>query len=128
MRQWLRIFDPFNIIDGEAEEWRKVFEVNVMAVCICTREAVRIMKDNGIAGQIIHMNSLSILPKTALNVYPASKAAVMTMADSLRDELHPLGTGIKVTVSLYLTCNCGWLSILCFILDNKPRTSDERIQ
>lgn len=77
-----------------------------MALCICTREAVKIMRTNGIAGHIIHMNSVAghkvvAMPKPIFNVYPASKFAVTALTESLRQELRYYGTKIKVTVSAF---------------------------
>ncbi|VEN44569.1 unnamed protein product [Callosobruchus maculatus] len=93
---------PTNLIDGSTEEWRRVLEVNVMALCICTREAVRIMRENKIAGHVIHMNSIvghkvPFMPHPNFNVYPASKHAVTALTESLRQELMHFHTGIKVT-------------------------------
>lgn len=90
--------------DGDTEEWRRIFDVNVLALCICTREAVKIMKENGIAGHIVLMNSVvghyvPCLPKPNFNVYPASKFAVTALTESLRQELRFHELGIKVTVS-----------------------------
>lgn len=78
-----------------------------MALCICTREAVKIMRANDIAGHIIHMNSIvgHMVPnfvKANFNVYPASKFAVTALTESLRQELRYHETGIKVTVSLII--------------------------
>ncbi|KAG5891409.1 hypothetical protein JTB14_031476 [Gonioctena quinquepunctata] len=93
---------PTTLVDGATEEWRRVFEVNVMALCICTREAVKIMRHNNIAGHIVHMNSIAghhvpNTPKPSFNVYPASKYAVTALTESLRQELRYHATGIKVT-------------------------------
>lgn len=74
-----------------------------MALCVCTREAVKIMRRYNIAGHIIHMNSIAghTVPNMAdlsLNVYPASKFAVTALTESLRQELRYNKSGIKVTV------------------------------
>ncbi|KAJ3651874.1 hypothetical protein Zmor_017880 [Zophobas morio] len=93
---------PTNLVDGATEEWRRVFDVNVMALCICTREAVRIMRENNISGHVIHMNAIAghyvpSMPEPNFNVYPASKFAVTALTESLRQELRYHKTGIKVT-------------------------------
>lgn len=93
----------FTIVEGSTDEWRRVFDVNVMALCICTREAVKIMKENTIAGHIIHLNSVAghyvpNMPEPNFNVYPASKFAVTALTESLRQELRFLKTSIKITV------------------------------
>ena len=97
-------------VDGSTEEWRYTFDVNVIAMCICTREAVKIMRENVIAGHIIHMGSIVgrypiMMPIPNLNVYPASKYAVTALTENLRQELNFHKTGIKVTVciSVYVT-------------------------
>ncbi|KAJ8960676.1 hypothetical protein NQ317_012327 [Molorchus minor] len=71
-------------------------------VCICTREAVRVMRANDIAGHIVNMNSVlghrvPNLPVPVFNVYPASKFAVTALTQSLKHELHYHGTQIKIT-------------------------------
>ncbi|XP_044260394.1 farnesol dehydrogenase-like [Tribolium madens] len=91
-----------SLIDGEAKEWRRIFDVNVMALCICTREAVKIMRKCNVAGHVIHMNSIAghIVPNMAeptLNVYPASKFAVTALTETLRQELRFNRSLIKVT-------------------------------
>jgi short-subunit dehydrogenase len=78
-----------------------------MALCICTREAVKTMKRCNIAGHIIHMNSITghrvpNLPEPSLNVYPASKFAVTALTESLRQELRFVKSKIKVTVRKFI--------------------------
>lgn len=93
--------------DGSTEAWRRIFDVNVMGLCICTREAIKVMKENGIDGHIVHINSIAghyvpQLPKPVLNVYPASKFAVTALTETLIHELRSEGSRIKVTVSMYV--------------------------
>ena len=40
---------------GEASAWREMLELNVLALAICTREAISDMKRRGHEGQIIHL-------------------------------------------------------------------------
>ena len=43
--------------EGTPEEWRKVLDLNVVALCLCTREAVASMRERGVDdGHIIHIN------------------------------------------------------------------------
>ncbi|RZC37291.1 dehydrogenase/reductase SDR family member 11-like [Asbolus verrucosus] len=91
-----------NLTEGATDDWRRVFDVNVMALCICTREAVKIMRENNIAGHIIHMNSVAghyvpNMPEPTFNVYPASKFAVTALTESLRQELRFQKSPIKIT-------------------------------
>lgn len=85
--------------DGSLEEWRSVFDVNVLGLCLCTREAVRVMRETDEDSVVIHVNSLAgerIPFVPGFSVYPASKRAVTGLAQSLRHELA--GTRIRVTV------------------------------
>ncbi|XP_044260391.1 farnesol dehydrogenase-like isoform X2 [Tribolium madens] len=93
---------PTNLLEGSTEDWRLTFDVNVMAMCICTREAVKVMRENNIAGHVINMNSVVgrypvCLPTPTLNVYPASKYAVTALTENMRQEMRYFNTGIKVT-------------------------------
>ncbi|KAL6262969.1 hypothetical protein P5V15_005758 [Pogonomyrmex californicus] len=88
-----------SLIDGTLEDWRRVFDVNVLGLCLCTREAVRMMRETAIDDAVvIHVNSLAaervpFIP--GFSVYPASKRAVTGLAMTLRHELA--GTRIRVT-------------------------------
>ncbi|XP_076651273.1 uncharacterized protein LOC143358200 [Halictus rubicundus] len=87
-----------SLIDGNLEDWREVFEVNVLGLCVCTREAVRMMRQDGEEGVVINVNSLAaervpFIP--GFSVYPASKRSIAALAQTLRHELT--GTRIRVT-------------------------------
>lgn len=87
-----------SLIDGNLEDWQAVFDVNVLGLCVCTREAVRIMRENGEEGVVINVNSLAaekvpFIP--GFSVYPASKRAIAALAQTLRHELT--GSRIRVT-------------------------------
>ncbi|EFA05017.1 farnesol dehydrogenase [Tribolium castaneum] len=89
-----------SLSDGDSDLWRQVLEVNIMALCICTREAVKIMKEYDIDGHIIHLNSIAghqVQNIPDFNVYPASKFAVTALTETLRQELVRDKTRIKVT-------------------------------
>jgi NADP+-dependent farnesol dehydrogenase len=95
------IIQETNLVGGDTEKWKSIFDTNVMGLCIATREAVKIMQDKKIDGHIIHINSTlghGIPPLPGLNVYPASKFAVTALTETLRHELRHLGLKIKITV------------------------------
>nr|CAD7437473.1 unnamed protein product [Timema bartmani] len=85
---------------GDAS-WR-VLDVNVKGLCICTREALKSMKERGVNnGHIIHINSVlgHSLPNTIpVSIYHASKHAVTVLTEGLRRELVQLGSKTKITV------------------------------
>lgn len=90
------------LLDGKTDEWRYVMELNVTSLCLATREAVRSMKENGIDGHIVHLNSIAghYIPNLkANNLYPATKYAVTALTETMRRELIEEGSRIKVTVS-----------------------------
>lgn len=90
-----------NLIDGDAELWKTTLEVNVLGLCIATREASKIMLANNINGHIFHLNSVAghkIVNMAGINVYGASKHAVTSLAGTLKNEFNALGSKIKITV------------------------------
>lgn len=86
---------------GTTEEWRQIIDVNVLAVCICAREAMKLMEGREF-GHIINICSVAghripnIVP-SMLNVYPASKHAQRAISDTLRVECTRDKRKIKVT-------------------------------
>ncbi|GFX61430.1 hypothetical protein TNCV_823361 [Trichonephila clavipes] len=45
------------LLSGRTADWKNMIDVNVLALCICTREAVKLMKEANVAnGQIIHIS------------------------------------------------------------------------
>jgi NADP+-dependent farnesol dehydrogenase len=90
------------LTEGDTQEWKKEFDVNVLALCIATREAIRVMRTNDIQGHVIHINSIAghVGPKAPkLNVYSATKYAVTALTETLRQELNTLQSKIKITVT-----------------------------
>ncbi|KAJ3664441.1 hypothetical protein Zmor_000005 [Zophobas morio] len=88
------------LTEGNTETWRRGFDINVIALCVATREAVKIMRKNDIKGHIVHINSISGHEVVALpgsNVYSATKFAVTALTETLRQELNTLGSKIRVT-------------------------------
>lgn len=90
---------------GSTAEWQEMLSVNVMALCICTREAIAQMEakaDRELQappGQIIHISSLSghRVPGPVSTFYAATKAAVRSLTEGLRQELRAAGSQIRVT-------------------------------
>ncbi len=86
--------------EGEASSaaWRQMLEVNVLALAICTREAVRDMRARGDEGHVIHVSSMSAhrVPEGS-GMYSATKHAVKALTEALRRELRELGSKIRVT-------------------------------
>jgi NADP-dependent 3-hydroxy acid dehydrogenase YdfG len=93
------------ITEDDPNNIRKLFEVNVIASCVCLKEAVNLMKENSGKGHVIIMNSIlghriPDIPPTMrppFGLYPASKHALLALAQSLRQELSYLKLPIKIT-------------------------------
>jgi NADP-dependent 3-hydroxy acid dehydrogenase YdfG len=86
------------LTSGETEHWREMLEVNVLALCICTREAVRDMRARGDDGHVIHVSSMAAhrVPPGS-GVYSATKFAVRSLTEGLRQELRELGSDVRVS-------------------------------
>lgn len=83
------------LMSGDTEAWREMLEVNVLALCICTREAIQMMGDRG---HIVHISSLSGHRVPSANgVYAASKFAVRALTEGLRQELRAANSQVRVS-------------------------------
>lgn len=85
------------LVSGKTEAWREMLEVNVLALCICTREAIALMQPAN-AGHILHVSSMSGHRVPAITgVYSASKFAVRSLTETLRRELRAEGSHIRIS-------------------------------
>lgn len=91
--------DAKPLTEGETSVWRNMLEVNVLGLSICTREALKSMKERDVDdGHIIHLSSVAaynIQPQYAF--YCATKHAVRALTEGLRQELLAKKSGIRVT-------------------------------
>ena len=71
-----------------------MFEVNVLGLCVATREALSRME----CGHIIHISSMSghRVAGTGGGFYAATKFAVRALTEALRKELKETGRKIRV--------------------------------
>ena len=85
------------LAEGTVAQWQEMLEVNVLGLCICTREALADMRARGGRGQIIHIGSMAgqRVPAGA-GLYAATKHAVRALTESLRMELREAGDPIRV--------------------------------
>ncbi|MEB3360375.1 MAG: SDR family NAD(P)-dependent oxidoreductase [Synechococcales bacterium] len=86
------------LMSGDTEAWREMLEVNVLALCVCTREAVTDMRARGDRGHIVHIGSMSghRVPGGS-GVYSATKFAVRALTEGLRQELRAAASQIRVS-------------------------------
>jgi NADP-dependent 3-hydroxy acid dehydrogenase YdfG len=81
-----------SIPEGDPDDWRRMFEVNVLGVLYSTRAAVRHMLARG-AGDIVFVSSLAgrRVPAPDGTVYAATKHAITAIAEGLRLDVHEKG-------------------------------------
>jgi 17beta-estradiol 17-dehydrogenase / 3beta-hydroxysteroid 3-dehydrogenase len=81
------------------ELWREMLEVNVLGLCIATREAIQDMERRGVAGHVVHVSSMAghRVPSPDSGLYSASKFAVRSLTEGLRQELRARKSPIRVT-------------------------------
>nr|UJH41144.1 farnesol dehydrogenase [Pardosa pseudoannulata] len=91
------------LLTGETSDWKRILEVNVLALCVCTRESIKLMQENDIDdGQIIHISSIGghRLPATnempGFNFYCGTKFMVRALTEGLRKELRAAKKRIRV--------------------------------
>jgi NADP-dependent 3-hydroxy acid dehydrogenase YdfG len=75
------------LADGDPEAWREMLEVNVLALAVGSRAAVRAMRACGAEGHIVNISS-SATRREAPGFYGATKTAVNAITASLRQELE----------------------------------------
>jgi NADP-dependent 3-hydroxy acid dehydrogenase YdfG len=94
-----------SIAEGEPEDWRRMFEVNVLGVLYVTRAAIRHMLGRG-SGDVVFISSLAgrRVPRADGTVYAATKHALTAVAEGLRMDVHDRGIRvIKVEPGLVRT-------------------------
>jgi NADP-dependent 3-hydroxy acid dehydrogenase YdfG len=87
-----------SLLEGATEDWREMLDVNVLALCICTREAVADMGRRDVAGHVVHISSMAG-HRTPLEsgIYSATKYAVRALTEGLRRELREKGSPIRIS-------------------------------
>ncbi|WP_436737732.1 SDR family oxidoreductase [Streptomyces sp. BBFR102] len=87
------LFGP--LLDTTPEDWRRVLDVNLWGVIHGCRLFGRQMAERNQGGHIVNLASAAAyLPSKTLPAYSTSKAAVLTLSESLRAELAPRSIGV----------------------------------
>lgn len=84
-----------SIPEADPEDWRRMFDVNVLGALYTTRAATRRMLSQG-SGDIVFISSVAgrRVPRPDGTVYAATKHAITAVAEGLRMDL--CGKGIRV--------------------------------
>ncbi len=82
---------------GLSEEWRRMFDVNVLGLLYATDAAIETMKKQG-GGHLVNVSSVAgrKVTRDSSGVYAGSKFAVGAISEGLRQEL--LEDNIRVTI------------------------------
>src|SRR5215211_3255219 len=81
---------------GLSDQWRQMFEVNVLGLLYATDAAVEVMKRQG-SGHIVNVSSVAgRKTRPTSGVYSGTKFAVNAISEALRQEL--LEDGIRITM------------------------------
>jgi NADP-dependent 3-hydroxy acid dehydrogenase YdfG len=78
---------PAPILEGDPDEWRAMFETNVIALLAGCQAAVRAMRACKAQGHIVNISSIAAL-RADSGVYGATKHAVNCISATLRRELE----------------------------------------
>ncbi|XP_059937643.1 dehydrogenase/reductase SDR family member 11 isoform X1 [Mesoplodon densirostris] len=92
---------PDTLLSGSTSGWKDMFNVNVLALSICTREAYQSVRERKVDdGHIININSMSghqVPSQSVAHFYSATKYAVTALTEGLRQELREAQTHIRAT-------------------------------
>ncbi len=81
---------------GLSDEWRRMFDVNVLGLLYATDAAVQVMKEQG-SGHLVNVSSVAgRRSRATTGVYSGTKFAVNAISEALREEL--LEDNIRVTM------------------------------
>ena len=82
---------------GLSDQWRTMFEVNVLGLLYATEAAIRVMKEQG-SGHLVNLSSVAgrKVTRTSNGVYAGTKFAVNAISEGLRQEL--LEENVRVTI------------------------------
>jgi NADP-dependent 3-hydroxy acid dehydrogenase YdfG len=78
---------PGTIAGGGLDEWRDMFDINVMAMLVGSQAAIRAMRETKSQGHIVTISSYAGRGD-GFRVYGATKAAVNSLCITLRNELE----------------------------------------
>ena len=85
---------PGTLLEGDPEQWREVFETNVLAVAVGCQAAVKAMRACSADGRIVNVSSVAS-QRSDSGFYGATKHAVNVLSATLRNELEE--DSIRVT-------------------------------
>jgi len=89
-----------SLMEGTMSDWRRMLDVNVLALCLCTQLSIKSMVRHGVDdGQIVMVSSFSghrLTPNPDTRFYASTKFAVTALLEGWRQEVRELGGNIRV--------------------------------
>lgn len=90
------------LMDTQLEDWRWILEINFMGVVHGCRAAIPHLQRNG-TGLLINVASAAAFAATpGMGSYSASKAAVLSLSETLMGELRAVGTQVSVVMPTFI--------------------------
>lgn len=91
------------LIECTAQDWHRIFAVNVMGLASCSAAVIPMMAEAG-GGRIVNIASMAgLVPLAGFGIYSASKHAVVGYSAVLAEELASLGIAVS-------TVSPGWIA------------------
>ncbi|XP_055337730.1 dehydrogenase/reductase SDR family member 11-like [Paramacrobiotus metropolitanus] len=91
------------LTDGDAEQWEQMLNVNVLAVAVCSKEAIGLMRKHGDnSGHIVNISSNLAhygppSDHNYLRFYSCTKFALKSFNEGLRQELRDQKSSIRIS-------------------------------
>lgn len=83
-------------LDTADDDWRRVLDVNLLGVVHTLRAFAPLLVERGRGGHlVVTASAAAFTPWPALTAYAVTKAAALSLAQSLRTELAPHGIGVS---------------------------------
>ena len=93
------------VVDSPLDQWRWVLDINLLGCVRGARAVIPLMIEQG-GGHIVNVASFAgIANPPALASYNAAKAAVISLSETLRFELHAQGIGVSVACPSFFKTN-----------------------
>lgn len=90
-----------SIMEVPLEDWRWIIDINVMGVVHGSRAAIPHLQRNG-GGLLINVASAAAFASApGMISYNATKAAVLSISETLVNELRPIGTQVSVVMPTF---------------------------
>jgi len=89
-----------SLLDGKYENWKKMLNINVLGLCLCTKLSIDSMRENKIDdGHVIMISSIvghKVAP-VPHRFYAATKFAVNALIEGWRQSVRELNSHIKIS-------------------------------